>query len=270
MRIRTGPTTLAALAMAALAIGAAGPAGAAPPNKPAKAVDQSANVVDPGALAAVTKMGEYLAGLKSFELKAETTVEVVLRRGHQVEVGGEVQYFVRRPDRLRINSTTDTLTRQYFYDGTSLTVVAPVESYFAQAKVKPTIRETLAQAAQELNIELPLADLFDWGTDVAPQKQFQRGFYVGESKVRGVLADHYAFAGKDFGWEVWIKAGDTPLPLKMSVVDYKAPGAPRFTAVLSWTPDAQIPDDTFVFTPGDLKKIEFAKPATKPSPKGGK
>jgi len=258
--------TVAATAVVGLLAGTGTlPAAAAPPDA---TEDRAAATIDPAAVAALTRMGEHLASLKSFELTAHTTIETVLRGGHQVEIGGEVHYWVAKPDRVRIDSETDTVSRQYFYDGKTFTIVAPIEGYFAQTPGKTGIRETLAFAAQTLDVELPLADLFDWGTPDSPLSLFERGFYVGTAKIEGTLTEHYALIGKDFTFEVWIQQGDVPLPLKMALVDHKAAGDPRFSAVLSWKPDAAIPNDVFTFSPGkDVARIEFAKPAA--APKGG-
>lgn len=255
----------AALAVAGLLSGAGvAPAAAAPPPR-----DRAATIIDPAAVEALTRMGEYLSTLKSFELTAETTVEAVLRGGHQVEIGGTVHYFVRLPDRVRIDSDTDTVRRQYFYDGKTFTIVAPDQRYYAQAAGKPSVRETLAFAAQTLNVELPLADIFEWASPQTPLKQFRRGFFVGTAKVGGQDTEHYALISRDLDLELWIKPGDTPLPLKMSLVDRRVEGSPRFTARLTWQTNPSFGDDVFTFTPGSgVARIEFAKPAG--AGKGGK
>ncbi len=257
---------VATLAVAGLLAGGLTlPARAAPPDAPQ---DAAAKAVDPAAIAALTRMSTYLSGLKSFELTADTTIEVVLRGGHQVEVGGTVHYWVKKPDRIRIDSETDMVSRQFFYDGKTFTLVAADEGYYAQTAGKPTIRETLAMAANGLNVEIPLADLIDWGSEHPPLKLFDRGFSVGPAKIGGVETEHYVLIGQGMDFEVWIAGGDKPLPLKMAIVDHKVPGSPRFTARLAWTPDATIADDTFVFTPAkDAVSVGFAK--AQPAPQGG-
>ncbi len=251
----TGAATALAVLCLLVPTGAA-PARAAPPQ------DKAATTIDPAALAALARMGDFIAGIKRFELVAETTVETVLRGGHQVEIGGVVHYWASRPDRLRIDAVTDTLHRQFFFDGKTFTAVVPAEGFFARAAARPTIRETLALAAQDLDIEVPLADLFDWGTPDAPIKHFERGFYVGPALVGGLRTDHYAFIGKDFDFEVWIQQGDTPLPLKLSIVDRRVEGSPRFSARLIWS-NAPFSDDVFTFSPGkDVAEIAFARSAS--------
>lgn len=258
----------AVLAMAGFLVGGrVAPATAAPPGPK----DHAANTIDPAALAAVTRMGAAIAALNTFELTAHTTIEVALRGAHQVELGGTVHYFVKRLDRLRIDSETDTIMRQYFFDGKTFTVVAPADGYFAQAPGKPRADETLAFAAQTLDVEVPLADLLSWGTPTSPLKQFTRGFFVGLATIDGKPAEHYALIGRDLDLEIWLPPGDAPLPLKISLVDRRVKGNPRFSATLSWVTSPTFGDDVFAFTPGpNLGRIDFARPKVQASGKGGK
>lgn len=252
--------TVAAFAVAGLITGTGAPLASAAP--PEQTEDRAATTMDPGAAAALSQMGKYIAGLKTFELTAKTTIEVALKDGHQVEIGGLVHYWVKRPDRLRIDSETDMVSRQYFFDGKTFTVVAPLHGYFAQSEGKGNIADTIADAADKLSIEIPLADLFAWGTDETPLKLFDRGFYVGTAKIDGTATDHYALIGKAIDAEIWVQQGDVPLPLKIALVDHRVQGSPRFSATLAWVPDANIPDSMFTFTPGkDMARISFAKVA---------
>lgn len=250
--------SMAALAVAGLVTGTGVPLALAAP--PEQMEDRAATTIDPAATAALSAMGKYLAGLNSFELTARTTIEVALKDGHQVEIGGLVHYWVKRPDRVRIDSETDTVSRQYFFDGKTFTVVAPLHGYFAQTAGKGSIGETLAAAADTLNIEVPLADLFAWGTPQTPLKEFDRGFYVGTAKIDGTATEHYALIGKEMDLEIWVQQGDVPLPLKIALVDRRVAGSPRFSATLAWVPAATIPDSIFTFTPSDgMARIPFGK-----------
>lgn len=259
---------VAAFAVAGFLWGGAGsPAAAAPPG-PGK--NRSVVAIDPAVVTALTAMGKYLSGLTTFEFTADTTIETVLRGGHQVEIGGTVHYFVKLPDRVRVDSATDTVKRQYFLDGKTFTIVAPADGYYGQVPARPTVRETLIDAAQTLDVELPLADLYEWTNPAAALKPFHRGFSVGPAKVDGAAADHYVLIGRDVDVEFWIQQGDTPLPLKIALVDHRIYGSPRFTARLKWVTNPTFGDDVFTFTPGkEVVRIEVLKPAAAAG-KGGK
>jgi hypothetical protein len=121
-------------------------------------------VLEPESIAALRRMGQYLVSLRSFEIASTLSLEYVLDNGRKILIGGTSRYRVRRPDKLRIDLSTDVLERILQYDGKNLVVTAPKENFFARLEAKSTVRETLAWAAQTFGIEVPLADLFDWGT----------------------------------------------------------------------------------------------------------
>src|SRR5262245_37761195 len=73
--------------------------------------------IEPGAMAALNKMGTYLQTLKSFQVLAKTTVEEVLTDGQKVQFSGATDLLVRRPDRFRAEVDGDRQSRLYFYDG---------------------------------------------------------------------------------------------------------------------------------------------------------
>ncbi len=216
---------------------------------PSPATPAQPPAVDPAALAALQRMGSYLAGLKSFDLSAATTAESVLDDGQDVEIAGTLHYQVRRPDRFRLDIRTDLMERSLYFDGRSLVVVAPQEGYFAEFAARPTITEALIEAARTAGLRLPLVALFDWGTPDAPVRLVEKALRVGASSVGGAAATHWAFRSPGYNWEVWIADGATPLPLKYAFVDLRHPNWPRFDAVLSWR-EVEPADAAFVFTPG--------------------
>jgi hypothetical protein len=76
---------------------------------------------------------------------------------------------------------------------------------------------------------------------------------VGEKKCH-----HLAFQQRQIDWQVWVDAGDKPLPLKFLLTYRRMPGEPQFTSVFEWNASAKIAEDAFLFKPpADAKKIEF-------------
>jgi hypothetical protein len=229
------------------------PAAKAPPRPVAQPP-----ALEPASIAALKRMGGHLVTLRSFEIAATISLEYVLDNNQKILVGGTSRYRVRRPDRLRIDLATDVVDRVFQYDGKDLIVTAPKEKYYARLEAKATVRETLAWAAQTFGIEVPLADLFDWGTPEASEAAIREGFRVGKARIGGVECEHWAFRQADIDWEIWIRTGDSPLPLKLSTVNTADPARPRYEAVLVWTESVEFPDDIFLQAPvADAKRIEF-------------
>lgn len=214
--------------------------------------------VEPEALAALDAMGGYLRTLKSFAVRSDFTMEEVLDTGEKLEFGGSVSYLVRPPDRLRAEVATDRNTRVFYYDGKTLTMFGPKIGYWASVPAPPTIREMLTMASARFGIELPLADLFLWGTENDGREDLVSGYKVGTARVGGRACDHYAFRQEDADWQLWVEQGDQPLPCKLVVVATDDEARPEYTSVLGWTLDAPTADADFVFTPpADAKRIEM-------------
>src|SRR5437588_6870732 len=87
-------STPAALAAALGLICSAAPGAAQPPAAQPPAAVPS---VDPEAVQALKEMSAYLATLPAFEVRAETTRDLVAMNGHRVQLGGVTDYKVRRP-----------------------------------------------------------------------------------------------------------------------------------------------------------------------------
>jgi hypothetical protein len=79
------------------------------------------------------------------------------------------------------------------------------DKYYASVTAPPTIPAALEFAAQKYGLEVPLADLFFWGTDKAHLEDIQAAINVGPGSIDGVLCDHYAFRQEDVDWQLWIE-----------------------------------------------------------------
>jgi hypothetical protein len=92
------------------------------------------------------------------------------------------------------------------------------------------------------------------------------GRYIGlEPMPGGVMAHHLAVTKKDVSYQLWIKDGPEPVPLRYVVAGKDMRGAPQLTLEMrNWEPNASVTDANFAFTPPpSAKKVAFA-----PSHKG--
>jgi hypothetical protein len=240
------PATLCA----AQAAPAAAPAAAAVP-------DAATPEVEPEAVKALERMSAYLGTLQSFEIRTQTSLDIVTETLQRVQLDGTAHYKVRRPDGFVIEVSTDLKRRAFYYDGKHFTVFAPVQGFYATADAPPTILQTLDQIWDKYAIALPLEDLFRWNDLKSRRKEELTGaFLVGPSTIDGVLTDQYAFRQGEVDWQVWIERGDRPLPRKLMIVDRSQETQPAYVARLSWTLNPTFAPDTFAFKPGpDAKPI---------------
>jgi hypothetical protein len=165
-----------------------------------QADSMGASAIDPGAMEALDKMGVYLRTLKSFEVRAEVTTDNVLDDGQTIQFSSKVDLVAARPNRMRVEVTDDEGHRFFFFDGKNFTIFGQVVNYYATVPAPPT----LAQLADDLNdkygIELPLYDLFEWGTNDANIKKIKAADDIGPSAVDGVTCEQYAFRQEGVDW----------------------------------------------------------------------
>jgi hypothetical protein len=137
--------TVALLAVAGACSTQQQPPASVPPSAPAQAP-----AVAPEVIAALEKMGGFLRTLKAFTIRADSTIDEVLDdTGQKIQFGGVIDFHVRSPDRLRVDVSSDRKQRQFFYDGTTVTLYGQRVKYYASFPAPPTIRDTLEVAAQK-------------------------------------------------------------------------------------------------------------------------
>ncbi len=215
--------------------------------------------VDPEAVAALKRMSDYLSGLKTFELTANSSLDVVTVHDQRLQMDAVVQYKVMQPG-IWINYDSDLKSRQFFYDGNNFTIYSPNLNFYATAPAPPTNREFLKAVYDKFGISLPLEDLFRWNDgDNSDLEALTSAFSVGTARIDGVPTDHWAFRQGDFDWEVWIEQGDRPLPRKLVIIDRTEPALPAYTARLNWVPNPPLKASDFAFVPGkDAQRIQIA------------
>jgi len=228
---------------------------------------QDAAAVDPKAMEALDRMGKALRAMGPFSVHADSTAELVLEDGEKVEFGGTVDYQVVPPNKLHASLKTDRREREFYYDGKGLTVYAPASGFYATLPAPDTLRGLVDKAQNEYGLEMPLADLFLWGTDAAPASEIKRATYIGRSMVDRVPVAHFAYRQGETDWQVWLDRD--ALPRKLVIVDTSTAERPEYTALLDWTKGETVSKDAFEFKPSDDDYEIAFYPAAATAAKGG-
>jgi hypothetical protein len=246
--MRLIPTaSLLALALTA-ATGAAQIPSGPPTAAPAPgASTPAASARDPAAIAALERMGTYLRTLTTFAISGDLSTEEVLETGQTLQYNGSIELIAQRPGHLRANLDSSRKRRQYFYDGQNLTIWAPRQGYYATVPAPPTIGAMIETASERLGLVVPLADMFELGSDPVLTNRITSGFLVGTEAVDDQKCLHYAFRQPDVDWEIWIREGDQPLPCMYRITDLRDPSRPDYEVLLTWDLQPVITPETFVF-----------------------
>lgn len=220
--------------------------------------------IEPGAMDALNKMGVYLRTLKSFQVVANITTDDVLDDGQTIQFSSKADLVAARPDRFRVEVTDDDGHRFFFYDGKNFTIYGQVVNYYATVPAPPTIAKLTDDLSDKYGIELPLSDLFQWGTDPDALRRIKGAIDVGPSSVNGITCEHYAFHEKDIDWQIWIELGEFPLPLKLAIRTLTDDAKPQYTETLTWNLAPSYSDDSFTFVPPPgVARVPLAELKTK-------
>jgi hypothetical protein len=235
------------------------------------AADNAGGVVAPGAITALDQMGTYLRTLKSFQVKANITREQVLENGLKVQIARTADLVARRPDRLRIEQTSDRNERMFFYDGKNFSLFARRLDFYATVPAPATIGQLADTLEARYKIDLPLVDLFRWGTNKSDVKAFDAATDIGPSVIDGVTCEQYAFRQNGVDWQIWIQQGDYPLPRKVVLTTTTDEARPQYEATYTWNLAPSFDDESFKFTPPPTAHkivladaISQSKPTAKP------
>ena len=137
------------------------------PNPPASA-PPAANLVDPGTIQALKDMGAHLQTLKRFRVKTEITGERVLADGQKLQHTARAELDVARPDRLRASMLSPRSERLLYFDGKSVAFSTPAQKSYLTVEFNGNLGDLAEQLQDRFGVEIPLVDLFRWGTPRAP------------------------------------------------------------------------------------------------------
>ena len=254
--------------LAALAVTSAGNLDAAEPAlaspgavaAPVVADSAAAAVKDPAAMAALVQMGAYLRAIKAFQVSSEAVKEDVLDDGQKVSSSSRVEMLVARPNRARIQVSSDDQQRLYLYDGKTATVWAGLQGFYATVPAPGTLLELVNMFNNKYDIEVPLQDLFFWGTDKSDPGAITSAIDMGSATMGGVTCEHYVFRQPGLDWQLWVQLGDHPLPRKLVITTTDNDARPQFSSVITWNLAPSYNEEAFKFEPpADAKKIALAE-----------
>ncbi|GAB6037893.1 DUF2092 domain-containing protein [Fundidesulfovibrio butyratiphilus] len=243
MRSRFVPM-LFGLALAAL-LALPGPGLAAKHKAQAKSVSDTHEK----AVALLEKTCKALTELKGFKVHALVTLDKVYRDGSKIRFARDMEITAKRPGFFRVVTNGDDLMAETVYDGKTFILALPDRKVYGQLNFTGDTDALLNELARQYGLEAPLGDLLSGNP--CQTLTYEAAYYIGKSKVNGVVCDHLFFQDKDVDWQIWIDSEKTGLPLQFLITEKGLPMAPQFVAVFSGWQSDESPAETFVYKPGE-------------------
>ena len=227
---------------------------------PAGADKPAANAVDPASIQALKDMGAYLLTLQRFEVSTELTGEDVLADGQKLQHTATADLEVQRPNKVRVLMKSARNERQLTYDGKTLSLYTPAQKYYGTLELEGTLGDVIERLEGQYGMQIPLDDLFRFGTPAAQFDKFESAMNAGQDFVDGDLCDHYAYRVGKIDWQIWIMTGSKPLPRKIVITNRADEARPQSVQMIDWNLKPMFKDAVFKFTPPHgSSKIEFVE-----------
>ena len=209
----------------------------------------AANAVDPASIQALKDMGAHLQTLKRFHVATEVTGERVLADGQKLQHSATAEMDVVRPNKIRALMQSARAEREIIYDGKTVTLFTPAQKYYSTVEFTGTIGELIAKLEDRYAVQMPLSDLFVFGTPAADFDKIESAMNAGQDFIDDDLCDHYAFRQGKIDWQIWITTGSKPLPRKVVITNRADEARPQSVSLIDWNLKPTFKDSVFRFTP---------------------
>ena len=206
-------------------------------------------MIDPDADKVLSEMSAYMSGLSGFAADFDASTDIITFDGQKVKLAASGNLIVSRPGKFRIKRLGSLAEMEFVLDGETLTLYGMRINAFLELPAA-SIDEAIAKIRDDIGLEVPGADILSADPLNLDVTDVVSGVHVGMTTVGGDPVHHLAFRGDQVDWQIWIKDGEEPLPVKYVITSKLTAGAPEYALQISnWNIAPQIDDATFAFVP---------------------
>jgi hypothetical protein len=206
------------------------------------------NAVDPDAQSVLAAMSEYLGNLRSFSVDYAAVDEIVTPEGQKLQFLHSGEIMVQRPDRLYAIRRGAAGAAEVSLDGGGLTLFAAKANAYLQLAA-PSIDAAIDEV-RRLGFDAPGADFLASKPLDSSTMDMASGAHIGMTFIDGVEVHQLAFRGADVDWQLWVTAGDKPLPVRYVITTTSISSGPQYTLQLrNWNIAPQVNVARFAFAP---------------------
>lgn len=252
-------TRLRYLMFAALIAGVAPAATAAEPTSAAPAAAPGGS--QQRARELLLGMARFLGAEQNFSVRLDAEYDVLQANGQKVEFGESREVSVQRPDKfvavLRESSGRgDTM----LFDGRNITISDAEAGVYARAPQPGDIDASIVYFVRGLGMRLPVAPVFMSRFAQELEARVREVDLVETTDRLGMTAHHLAGRTDAVDFQVWVRDGEQPLPLRMVLSYRNEPAHPEFRVDFAdWNLEPRFGRKTFAFDPPEgSQQIVFA------------
>lgn len=226
MRVQLKGTIMPLLAVAAAFVVTA-PAHA---QTAAPAMPPGQPIIEQAALDLLKSMCDTLAAAQTFAVSVRDVRQVPTTAGQMLDLIGEYDVQVQRPDKLRMEGTMGSVDTLLLYDGAKLAILDKPKKLYVSENVSGDLESALGQMEQKHGIRFGLDDFLAKDPYALFSKGLTSAYVVGEVTLDGIRTEQLVFATADTEFQLWIDPS-TKLPKLLSATYLDTAPRPTHLAV---------------------------------------
>ena len=218
----------------------------------------SADGIDPDADKILKSMSTYLGGLSAFSMSADIDNEIIDLAGQKLQLSSAATIIIERSGKLYIHRQGAYADAEFIFNGEVLTLHGKGKNVYMQINSPGSVDNAIATIEIEIGLDAPGADLLLANPYPGLTSGITSSAYLGTAYVQGIECHYLTFRADKVDWQLWVKTGKTPLPMKYIITSKWVTGAPQYSLRFrDWNTKPRIEADQFTFTvPKGARKIE--------------
>ncbi|MEN8176646.1 MAG: DUF2092 domain-containing protein [Pseudomonadota bacterium] len=195
-------------------------------------------------------MADYVSSQKTIELTFDSDIEVITPALEKIQFTNSGEALLSRPDKLRAHRVGGYSDVALIFDGKTVSIFGKEINGYAQFEGPATVDQLLEALRAGHGVAMPGADLLLTNSYETLVADVMEAKHIGRGIIDGRECEHLAFRNFDTDWQLWVEAGDQPIPCKMVITSKTLNSAPQYTLrVKEWKTGVQPAPDAFSFTP---------------------
>ena len=219
---------------------------------------QAGSGINPDADDILKSMSSFLAGTKAFRVSVDIGNEVITNEGEKLQFNSHAKLVVQRPSRFYATRQGRYADVEIFYDGKVVTVYGKNLNAYLQKDAAGAFDDAVATLESTAGIDLPGTDLLLADPYAVLSGGITSSGYHGTDYVDGVQCHHLSFREDQVDWQLWVRTGDQPLPVKSVITTKWLTGAPQYSVQFGdWNLAPVVAGDRFTFAvPQGAQKLD--------------
>ena len=174
--------------------------------------------IDTVAVAILDKMSALIGELSSCSVNIRSNYDISSKELGLIKHADEQQLFIHGPNQLLLKSDGDQGSRDFYFDGKTLTYYSMDKNQYGQIDAPANVVEMIDTVNKMYGIEFPAADFFypSFVDDILADSKTL--VYLGLTKVDNKECYHIAGTTQDKTYQFWVSDDAFTLPVKMVII----------------------------------------------------